>query len=49
MEDKLKRTQIYISEAKLKQLKYIALEQDTNVSEIIRKLVDEYLEKENKK
>jgi hypothetical protein len=49
MEDKLKRTQIYISESKLKQLKYIALEQDTNVSEIIRKLIDEYLEKEKKK
>lgn len=48
MENDLKRTQVYISESKLKKLKYIALDKDTTVSEIIRNLIDEFLEKEGK-
>lgn len=48
MKNDLKRTQIYISESKLKKLKYVALEKDTTVSEIIRNLIDEFLEKEEK-
>lgn len=48
MGNDLKRTQVYISESKLKKLKYIALDKDTTVSEIIRNLIDEFLEKEEK-
>ncbi|EHO79803.1 ribbon-helix-helix protein, CopG family [Fusobacterium ulcerans] len=48
MENDLKRTQIYISEAKLKKLKSMAFEKEITVSKIIRNLIDEFLEKEEK-
>ncbi|MCP1224854.1 CopG family transcriptional regulator [Sebaldella sp. S0638] len=44
----MKRTQIYLPEEQVKELKYIAIEEETNVSEIIRRLVDEYLSKRKK-
>ena len=44
----MERTQIYFTEKEHKFLKKKAYENDTSMSEVIRKIIDDYIEKEGK-
>ena len=41
----IKRTQVYLEEAHLKQLKYIALDKNISFTELVRQITKGYLEK----
>jgi len=44
-----RRTNIYLPEEQIKRLKDISKKKDISVSEIIRRAIDEYLRREEKK
>lgn len=44
-----KRTQIYLDEPDFKRLRYVAISKDISFTELIRRIVKSYLEKETPK
>lgn len=42
-----RRTQIYLEKLQHKRLKHIAVNKDISLSELIRRILDEYLEKKD--